>query len=110
MTFSDLLWLLLAAAIIWYWLDSMRVNELARQIGRNACDKAQVLFLDDTVALNKIRLKRNSNGQMSIYRQYQFEFTSDGERRYRGQLALLGRRLLSLEMEAYRDPEQYDYH
>lgn len=40
-------------------------------------------------------------------RVYTFEFATDGWRRYRGIIALLGRRVVEVEMEPYRfDPEE----
>jgi hypothetical protein len=39
---------------------------------------------------------------MKIYREYQFEFTSDGNVRYGGEIALLGKNIVYLVMEPYR--------
>ena len=110
MSFTDLLWFLAAAAIIWYLLDAMRVNELARHIGRQACAQADVLFLDDSVVMKKICLRRNANGQLTLYREYQFEFTSDGSQRYQGSLSLLGKQLMDVQLEVYRIPPESSLH
>ena len=107
---TELLWILSLAAVVWFWLDSMRTNELARNIGRHACEKSEVLFLDDTVVLQKIRMRRNTNGQMTLYREYQFEFTSDGSQRYKGKIALNGKRLIDVQLEAHRIPQEYTCH
>ena len=107
---DDLIWLLPVAGLVWYWLDAMRSQEMARRIGRDACLKADVLLLDDTVALARIRLRRNGAGHISLYREYRFEFTSDGSQRYGGSLALLGRQLQDVQLEAYRIPPAQDYH
>ena len=107
---AELLWILFLAAIIWFWLDSMRTNEIARSIGRQVCKQSEVLFLDDSVVMQKIRLRRNANGQVTIYREYQFEFTSDGSQRYKGKIALLGKQLSAVELDAHRIPQEYTYH
>jgi len=110
MSFEVLIWILLVAALVWYWLDSMRSNEIARGLGRNACNRANVLFLDDSVALSRIRLQRNTAGRLGLYREYRFEFTSDGSQRYKGRLALLGRQLKLLQLDPYRVPPEQTYH
>ncbi|MCW9012881.1 MAG: DUF3301 domain-containing protein [Gammaproteobacteria bacterium] len=99
---TDFFIILFIAAVIWYWLDGMKAKEIARQTGKDACKEASVEFLDDTVAVSKVRLKRNTMGQMSLYREYQFEFTSDGEFRYHGEITMLGKRILNVNMDAYR--------
>jgi hypothetical protein len=48
--FASLLLLLAMAALVWCWLHSIRILELAREAGRQACSRADVQFLDDTVA------------------------------------------------------------
>ena len=98
----DFLIILLISAVIWYWLDGMKAKEIARQRGHDACTEANVVFLDDTVAISKVRLKRNPMGQMSWNREFIFEFTSDGEYRYHGEITMLGKRILNVNMDAYR--------
>ena len=87
----------------WYWYDAMRAKELARDAGRRRCDDAGVSFLDDTVALTRLRLRRDADGQAAIYREFQFEFASDGRTRYGGEIALLGGRIVRVDMEPFRE-------
>ena len=103
---ADLIWLLVIAVIVGYWLDAMRSNEVARNIGRNACVQANVLFLDDSVALSKVRVGRNARGQFNLYRHYRFEFTSDGSQRYNGNIILFGKQLEQVQLDAYRVPQE----
>ena len=107
---EDLIWLVPVAAVVWYWLDAMRNQEIARRIGRDACAQAGVLLLDDTVALSRIRLRRNARGQMTLYRRYGFEFTSDGSQRYNGSITMLGRQLQDVQLDAYRIPPEQPLH
>ena len=65
----------------WMFLDGMRVRELALRAGREYCRNIGVQFLDETVSAQGIALARDASGQMRIRRRYDFEFTSDGERR-----------------------------
>lgn len=94
--------LILLIASLFYWFDSIRAKENATKHAKNACKKVLLEFLDDTVLMKKVRLRRNAHGQMSIYREYEFEFSSTGEFRYKGQVRLLGQYLLDVEMEPYQ--------
>ena len=92
--------LLLAA--LWYWLDSIRIKEIALATGKAKCQGLGVEFLDESVVLSKLRLRRTPQGHVAVYREFSFEFTSDGERRYSGCLTFLGRHLVALAMDPYR--------
>ena len=94
--------LLLFVAGVFYWIDASRAKFIARSGGKRACDQAGVGFLDDSVVLSKIRLRRNRMGNLKLYRRYRFEFSSDGSYRYGGEIELLGRRIENVTMEAYR--------
>ena len=94
--------IILLITALFYWFDSIRAKENATQHAKNACKKVLIEFLDDTVLIKKVRLRRNTDGQLSIYREYEFEFSSTGEFRYKGQVRLLGKYLLDVEMEPYQ--------
>ena len=76
-----------------YWLDGIRKKEIASDAAKKWCQKAQVQFLDDTVRLTGIRLKRNSRGRIALMRTYQFEFTMDSSSRETIQITLLNARI-----------------
>ncbi len=99
---SELMLLALFVVVIWYWLDAMRTKELARQAGRAACERDQLAFLDDTVVLQKIRLRRNQSGALVVWRGYDFEFSSDGSSRYKGSIDMLGKDVSRLFLEPHR--------
>jgi len=104
LTFTQMLILALFLGAGWYWYDAMRAKERARDAGRRRCDEAGVTFLDDTVALTRLRLRRDGDGQLAIYREFQFEFTSDGSVRHGGEISLHGGEIRRIEMEPYRAP------
>lgn len=87
---------------IWYWWDTMQSKEAAKDAGKHACDRAQVQFLDDTVALKKLRLQRGENGRLQLWRLFVFEFTSDGAFRYQGRITVAGKQVRQVEMDPYR--------
>lgn len=103
LSLMEVLLLLLIAAGVWYWVDSMRAWEYARRTIRERCSEVGVQLLDDTVVLAKRRLRRDDDGRLKICREYRFEFTSDARMRYRGEIALSGGRIMYLEMQPYRD-------
>lgn len=97
-----MLFLLLLAALGWYWYDSLRALEIARNAGKRACNDADVLFLDDTVAGIALALVRDNSGRRVLRRTYRFEFSDTGDSRLEGQLIVLGDRIESVIMEPYR--------
>jgi hypothetical protein len=102
MSATDLCLVLVLVALFLYWLDSIRAKEIATTHARQACKKVMLEFLDDTVVIKKLRLRRNTLGRIGFYRIYQFEFTSTGEHRYKGRITLLGKQLVATEMEPYQ--------
>ena len=94
--------IILLISSLYYWLDSIRSKENATSHAKTACKKVLIEFLDDTVLIKKVRLRRNTRGHISIYREYEFEFSSTGEFRYKGQVTLLGKHLIDVEMQPYQ--------
>ena len=102
MDIVSLLSLLLLAALGWFWFDSMRALEIARNMGKHACRDAHVQFLDDTVANIAMTLARDKSGRRMLHRTYRFEFSETGNTRLEGRLILLGDKIESITMEPYR--------
>lgn len=94
--------ILLLAGGAWFWWDSRGTAEFATRMVRQYCQSAGVSFLNDTVSWQKIRLKRNRLGRIQIQRTYFFEFTSDVQRRYQGQIMVLGRQVESINLGVHR--------
>ncbi|MDY6979017.1 MAG: DUF3301 domain-containing protein [Pseudomonadota bacterium] len=101
MTLTGLLIFIPVALLAVLWWKGMGSKEIARRAGARACREAQVQFLDDSVALHRLRVRRGPGGALALYRLYGFEFTSSGERRHNGYIHMLGHQLQKLEMEPY---------
>lgn len=86
----ELLALILLAVAAWAWYDTMRAREVALRVGRAACARREVQFLDDTVSVVAIGFKRDPNGRLAILRRYRFEFSDTGNNRLSGAIVLLG--------------------
>ena len=84
------------------WFDGMRARERALDAGRHACERYDLQFLDDTVALARLRLARDEEGRLRVHRTYTFEFSDTGNNRRQGAVVTLGPDLLDLHLEPYR--------
>lgn len=102
MNLIDLLIIIGLTLLIWFWLESMKINEKARIIGAKLCKKNNVQFLDDTVHLSSIKFGKNSYNQIKLLRKYKFEFTNSEYHRYNGELTLVGQQLLDSHMDVYQ--------
>jgi hypothetical protein len=102
MDFLSLFYLFVLVACGWIWMKSIRMIELARMAAREACIKAEVQFLDDSVASTGIKLRRNRYGSRVLRRTYRFEFTETGNSRHEGQVNLLGDSIESVTMDPYQ--------
>jgi len=87
--------ILLAGALIWFWLDSARARELATAICSETCQRAQLQFLDQTVVLRRLGLRWTPQG-LRVRRTFQFDYSEEGEGRHMGRLTLVG-----IELEAF---------
>jgi hypothetical protein len=93
---------LVLAGAIFLWVDSLRARERAVAAGRSACERYSLQFLDDTVAFARMRLARDSEGQLKIARTYAFEFSDTGNNRRQGAIVLLGGDVEDVQMEPYK--------
>lgn len=94
--------IVLIAAGIFFWLDSLRARERALNAGRAACERYALQFLDDTVSVSRVRLGRDDEGQLRIARTYTFEFSDTGNNRRHGAIVMLGGELQDVHLEPYR--------
>jgi len=93
--------IVLIAAGLLLWVDSLRARERAVKAGRDACARYDLQFLDETVSFTRLRLARDEDGQLKISRTYTFEFSDTGNNRRRGAIMMLGGDLADLQLEPY---------
>ena len=94
--------IVLIAAGLLLWADSLKARERAVRAGRSACERYQLQFLDDTVSFARLRLGRDEGGQLKIARTYTFEFSDTGNNRRHGAIVMLGGDVADLHLEPYR--------
>ena len=97
----QLFFIFLIALLIWFWHDTMQAREHAIVIGKRHCQNDGLQLLDETVSLSSMRLRRNSDGQVTFRRVYEFEFSDNGDNRRLGSITLLGRHAESIQLEPY---------
>lgn len=90
MPLSESFFLLLAAAAIWFWLDTLKAREIGVAAARQACAADGLLLLDETVVGRAVRPARDENGQLRLRRVYAFEYSDTGDNRRSGSVTLLG--------------------
>jgi len=93
--------LLLLAALVWLWFDSMRARERALALGKRACERDGLMFLDETVECVALGFARNDHGHMALRRTYGFEFSDTGNNRRSGSIVMLGGEVESLNTEPF---------
>ena len=96
---SSIFLLLLLGLVLWFWQDSLRARDIARKASAHACRISRVQLLDDTVALERIWLRRDEHGRLRLERIYVFEFSDTGDTRRRGSVTVLGRRVELVALE-----------
>jgi hypothetical protein len=102
---DDLILIALLLGAYLYWFIGQQAKEIALNAVRAHCSNAEVQMLDEYVALNGIRLKRDPAGKICLQRTFLFEFSSTGNDRCNGACTMLGRRVESIQMEPYRIEE-----
>ena len=98
---SELLVLILFALVATYLWASVKAKEIAIRAGHQACEQKKLQFLDQTVEQRSVRPGLDSRNNPCWIRKYHFEFATDGELRYGGQLVMQGHRVSSLNLDPY---------
>ena len=96
---TNLLIILFIALGVGFWLYNGRIREAAHQAAIKACQESYVQNLDGYVALKKVYFDKRE-GKIRFLRRYQFEFATDGARRYLGHVIMQGRWPVIVEMES----------
>jgi Protein of unknown function (DUF3301) len=99
---TAILWLTFLSFVAFYWMHALRAKEIALKIAEKHCEEMQVQFLDQTVYLKRIWFKRSDLGQLNLWREFYFEFTVGGDDRYLGRVALLGKKVLTVQLDPHR--------
>ena len=100
---TEMLIIILVSVYGLYWLEAMRCKEIAVAHALRECKRCHVQLLDQTVRQIRISMSRDTNDKWRVWREYEFEYTEDGDTRNRGRETLLGQRLRRMALETF-DP------
>lgn len=93
---------LLILIVIGFWFDTQQTYTVALMLCKRICAELRLQLLDDTVALTRIRFKRNARGRFTFQRTYTFEVTErGGNSRHTGTLLIRGKVLEMVELPGY---------
>jgi hypothetical protein len=84
LSWSALALIILAAAVAWFWQDSLAARERANAAAIEACERLSLQFLDGTVAFARIALIRGTGGWLVLRRTYVFDYTANSIERLQG--------------------------
>ena len=103
---GDLFWLLLLGTAVHYLWRSGQFKGRARNLALNHCKQLDLQLLDDSMVISALWPVRSASGSLVFRRRYRFEFASIGDRRYQGELILIGMKLMHIELETYKLPSE----
>ncbi|MEX2365923.1 MAG: DUF3301 domain-containing protein [Pseudohongiellaceae bacterium] len=93
-----ILWAAAAGAIVYWWRISGQ-KQHALNYSRRYCADRGLQLLDQTLVFRRYHLSRDARHRHRVLRQYQFDFSSDGENRYQGEISLYGLRVVRIVLE-----------
>jgi hypothetical protein len=89
----------LLAAIILYWVESLRFREFIIKMCRKICKESELQLLDQTVSLESLSLRRSISGWPCVHRVYQFEVSTNGADRLPGYVTLTGSMVTTVQID-----------
>jgi hypothetical protein len=104
LSFSHIFILLAGFAVAMYFFSELHIREIALNAARSHSDELNVQLLDQSVGIHRVWLKRDSDNRLRIWRNYQFEFTSTGDERYKGNVITLGEQVETVQLQVHRVP------
>lgn len=97
---QDWLPILVLGALGLFWWEGLKKRELAVQAARRICQREGVQLLDETVVLKRLQPRRDDNQRLSLWREFRFEYSDNGDNRLPGSVIMLGNSILSVDLQA----------
>ncbi len=97
--FYDLCVFLLGIGLLAYWWRISGQKTRALLSAKNHCKHVGLQLLDQTLEFKKYRFAQDNQGQTRLCRVYEFDFCTDGEQRYNGEIMLAGFTTLRIVVE-----------
>jgi hypothetical protein len=107
LSISSLIIIFLIAVGIGFWQSASRAKELAIATCKSVCAQRDLQFLDGTVHLLQIRLRRNSRGRVSFWRRYGFDYY-DGQARLTSTITIFDDQMVETHLPTKNPEEKSD--
>jgi hypothetical protein len=91
--------LLFIGVLVYSWLASLRISDIARHTASTACNRQGLQLLDGTVALQAIRPYWRNINDFGLQRTYVFDYSGDGISRQSGCVIMQNNRVTSVVLE-----------
>lgn len=88
-----------------YFFTELKIREIAFYAAREHCESMNVQLLDQSIGIHRVWLKRGKDDQLHFWRNYQFEFTSTGDERYKGNVITLGTLIETIYLQPHKLPD-----
>lgn len=98
-----LLFIIVCIAMWQFWLFR-KSSEAAQHLIKEYCQRNQLQLV--SVARLSQSLRRDKNGLLQWLSLYQFEFSSNGENKYVGELTIFGTRPINFDVPPYSVEQQ----
>ncbi len=95
---SGIIIVLVVGCIAAAWWFNLGAREIAIATAKRLCSARGILLLDDTVSFHRYGLGRDHLGRRRLRRVYDFEFSAPDQERGNGSIAMLGDRVLMVEI------------
>ncbi len=99
---SHLFWLMILAVAMMYWWSAYGIKQLALIATKAYCVTMDVQLLDESLALKRIKIRREHSGKLLLLRYFNFEFASTGDDRYQGEVIMHGKTCIGIHLDAHR--------
>jgi len=98
----EILMILVLSCGFFYWQAAQKVKEIALAATKQYCQQRELQMLDGYIALSSLKFQRNVSGKLEWRRTYRFEFSATGLERYNGEIMMLARKVISIQLEPHR--------
>ena len=102
MTIYDLIIISFFLATIILIVSHVNVSKKAADAAKAHCEQNGLQLLDQNVVLKRMWVCRSTQGLLAISRHYHFEFSSIGDQRYKGIVTMVGKQIITIELDAYK--------
>lgn len=102
MSLSDLLVVFVLALTVYMLWRHHAVRGRAYEAALRHTKFHGVLLLDESIVLKRVRIVRSHKAVFSLKRHFQFEFSSLGDERYKGEVIFIGHKQVYIQLQAFK--------